>query len=94
MWYCIIYFAVVIIGFTIIDRYAEDHPDFSDSGIDPEDYSDQEALQGACIVWPLSIAIVVIVYTCSGIYKVFYYVVDKIYTKIVSCLRRREEKTN
>ena len=84
----IIYLFVVFVSLAINERYTEDHPEWKLPDVDAwGTESDYEFTITVLILWPILIPIFIVTGLFYGIYKCLYYVVDKIYTKILSYSR-------
>jgi hypothetical protein len=92
MWYFILYVLIVIIGIAVINRLREDNIISNES--DYDELSDYEAAFLCCVFWPIAIVIIIVGFIIYNIYKLAYYVIDKIYTKIVFFIRKRNNKTS
>lgn len=87
--YFFIYLIVFLIGLCILNRYNEDHCYF-DVPEDIGDMSSYECWLMAIVLWPITIPIIIIVSILFGVYKIFYYVVDKIYTLVIHDSRKKK----
>lgn len=92
MWYFILYVLIAIIGIAVINRLREDNI-ITDEDTDIDELSDYEAAFLGCVFWPIAIVIIIVGFIICCIYKPIYYVIDKIYTKIIYFVRKRNNKT-